>query len=386
MFRRHTKAMKYVVPAKGFSLIELLVGIAIGLIGIVAIFQMLTSWDARRRSTTAGSDAQTSGVISLFEMEKSFRLAGLGYANLPSAIYGCPVAAYNSNLTPTNFSFSLYPLSITQGTSGQPDTITVLYGNSSYVSGGQIFKASSGTTKQTAGRGGFQLGDLALVTPQAMVGSLQCWLVEITANTDADTLSVGHDSSATYTSFYTNAATPSTYNDPANTSGTLGIGYLFDMGPAPALEQWSIQQPTAGSMKGARKLIKQNLLTGLTTEIMDGVVNLQAQYGVDGANGGTVDGLISASEWTTSIPTDWTKLLAVRVGVLTRSQQFDKDYGASATPSWAGGSFTMFNIDGTAGAAPTGTASGDPNDWRSYRYGVYEKTIPLRNIIWPTQQ
>jgi type IV pilus assembly protein PilW len=74
------------------------------------------------------------------------------------------------------------------------------------------------------------------------------------------------------------------------------------------------------------------------------------------------------------------------VALLTRSQQFEKDYVASAVPSWWVGDFTMFNIDGTTGAAPTAALTNSPNDWRGYRYRVYEKIIPLRNIIWPTLQ
>jgi type IV pilus assembly protein PilW len=81
-------------------------------------------------------------------------------------------------------------------------------------------------------------------------------------------------------------------------------------------------------------LIKTNLLTNVTTEVMDGVVNLQARYGTDGSDGTPADGLIADTEWQTAAPTDWSKLLAVRVALLTRSQQFEKDYVASAVPSW----------------------------------------------------
>ena len=46
-------------------------------------------------------------------------------------------------------------------------------------------------------------------------------------------------------------------------------------------------------------------------------------------------------------------------------------------PKWASGYFTMTNVDGTADTSPN-----DANDWRHYRYRVYEKVIPLRNTIW----
>jgi type IV pilus assembly protein PilW len=198
---------------------------------------------------------------------------------------------------------------------------------------------------------------------------------------------LGHSSGSggQYVSAYTAATTLPKYNDPSNDSNTLSAGSLYNLGPTPALETWAIQQPTAGSMLNAQKLIKTNRLTNVTSEIMDGVINIQARYGVDGSDGTTPDGLIQDTEWQTSDPTDWSRLLAVRVALLTRSQQFERDYVA-ALPKWWGGNFTMFNIDGTTGAAPTDALTNSPNDWRGYRYRVYEKIIPLRNIIWPTLQ
>jgi type IV pilus assembly protein PilW len=37
----------------------------------------------------------------------------------------------------------------------------------------------------------------------------------------------------------------------------------------------------------------------------------------------------------------------------------------------------MTNLDGTADSTP-----GNANDWRRYRYRVYETVIPLRNVVW----
>jgi type IV pilus assembly protein PilW len=43
--------------------------------------------------------------------------------------------------------------------------------------------------------------------------------------------------------------------------------------------------------------------------------------------------------------------------------------------------FLMTNVDGTADAGPADTT---PNNWRNYRYRVYERVIPLRNLLWGT--
>ena len=39
----------------------------------------------------------------------------------------------------------------------------------------------------------------------------------------------------------------------------------------------------------------------------------------------------------------------------------------------------MSNVDGTADTDPD-----NDNNWRNYRYRVYQTVIPLRNMIWGT--
>lgn len=376
----------------GFSLIEILVGMAIGLIGVVVIFQMLTNWDASRRTTSAGSDAQIAGSVGMFTLEREFKVAGTGFgtvtaintvslgsvatsANVSLApLLNCTVSAYDQRAPIPAFTFPLLPISITPNAiNGGPVTITTLYGNSDFLSAGITYKSSTGTTKQLINRSGFQLGDVVVVTAlETALAPIPCAMIEVTAVNDPDLLTIGHAQLGSYTTFY-GQTQPSYYNDPAGAAAAISNGYLFNLGPNPALMQWNIQ--------GGRRLVKANLLnrTAPAGEVADGIVNMQAQYGYD-ING---DNIISNGEWVSTLPTptDWTKVRAVRVALLARSQQFEKNY-ISPPPAWAGGNFTMFNMDNSLGATSGGTNS-DPNDWRTYRYRVYEKVIPLRNVIWP---
>jgi type IV pilus assembly protein PilW len=101
----------------------------------------------------------------------------------------------------------------------------------------------------------------------------------------------------------------------------------------------------------------------------------------DGAAGAATanDGIISPTEWTINQPSDWKQLLAVRFALLARGQQYEKDVVTSNAPVWDNGArtFTMFNVDGTSDSSPN-----DANDWRHYRYRVYEAIVPLRNMLW----
>jgi type IV pilus assembly protein PilW len=81
--------------------------------------------------------------------------------------------------------------------------------------------------------------------------------------------------------------------------------------------------------------------------------------------------------WDTVPPPDataWQRVIAVRVGVLVRSQNFEKPSVAggpceatlvASAPAWAGGAFTV----------PGGLPS-------CYKHRVFETVIPLRNMIW----
>jgi type IV pilus assembly protein PilW len=110
---------------------------------------------------------------------------------------------------------------------------------------------------------------------------------------------------------------------------------------------------------------------------------MKAQYGYDA----DLDNMVSAAEWTKATPVDWTLVRAVRVALLVRGREFQKPRSASdaaapnyrsPVPSWSGGNFVMKNVDGTTDS----DVIGSPNNWRYYRYRVYEKVIPLRNVIW----
>ena len=58
---------------RGFSLVELMVAVVIGLIGTVVMFQVFAISEGQKRSTTSGNDAQQNGAIALFSLEKDLR-------------------------------------------------------------------------------------------------------------------------------------------------------------------------------------------------------------------------------------------------------------------------------------------------------------------------
>lgn len=350
---------------RGFSLVELLVSVVIGMLGIVVMFQVLSLWDSMKRTTAAGSDAQVSGAVAMHNLERDIRPAGLGFGKgaQPGAAesIGCKVsakkmapavAAFSSDTTSADY-FSLVPVRIINGASGAADTVIVLYGNSSLFVSTQKFKASTTTTKTIDGSsGGFKVGDVVIAGGTG--GAVDCEMLEVSSMAVAGV--VGHATALRF-----NAA-------PVPTA--LTSGFLYNLGPLPQRSVWRIQN---------EKLYRlDSLYSDTAVEIADNIINLQAQYGVDGAGGGNAtDGVLEAGDWTDTAPANWAKLLAIRIALLSRSQQFEKTEVTASQPAWSAGAFTMSDIPG---------ASGDAANWKRYRYRVYEQVIPLRNMIWGALQ
>lgn len=381
-----TLALPVNTGQRGFSLIEILVGIVIAMVGLLVIFKTVAIWDNHTRSTVSGGDAQVAGTLAMFNLERDIKQAGMGFGRAASAVMGCAVTGVDA-ATSRNLAFNLRPVQITVDATGGPDTLTVLAGNSSFFVDSARILGGTATTKLFKDTTGFRKGDVAVLAPAA---GGACELIQITDG-GADTVTVTHGTGSyvpdvAYQPANPASAVTSRYNAAAGTSGVyVPGGTLFNLGASPVLNTWSI---TAG-----RVLSRVDQMQGLTAvEVSDGVINMKAQYGVDAND----DNIISDAEWVTAAPADWTKVRAVRVALLVRSSQFEKPVAAASNsvaqpptptannPSWAGGNFVMTNVDATRSADTRSNTDVVPENWRFYRYRVYEKVIPLRNMIWGT--
>lgn len=354
---------------KGFSLIELMVAMVIGLVATLAVMQVFSSTEARRRTTGSVASIQSEGAISFFMLERDLRLGGYGFSSAKTL--GCSVSAYDSARSTPAFSFNLLPVSISAGSN--TDSITVLYGNSTLSVDDRVFTASTNTSKKLADRTGYMNGDLIIVAMDAATD--QCGLFEITSNTNTDLLTIDHANATSYT--HQNGSSVTSRFNPADGHGisfAIATSSVFDLGPAPALNRYSVSNG---------KLQVEDLLRNTDpVTLADNVVALKAQYWEDVDNDYTED----AGEWKSTTPSNWARVRAIRMAALMRSPEYEvnKDVPAAnkgrvttTAPSWAGGSFSMLNLDGST----SNTDYSDQN-WRYYRYRVFETVVPLRNMLW----
>jgi len=360
--------------ARGFSLVELMVAVLIGLIGTVVIFQVFAVFEGTKRTATGAGEAQQNGLIALTTLERDARMAGYGINYLP--LLGCTVSAYDSVGT-RSFTFPLVAVSMTDGASGAPDSLTFTYGTSGMLIQPGKLTLSSATGASSSGLDsvyGFLQGDLIIVGNSGASPATNCTMRQVTAIPPATATpnTIDHSSGSGATR---------RYNDPAGLgvaypawdSTTVTGGRVFTFGAAPPANPPVTSIPVVGTYSIVNgQLSYQNLITdSAASPTVDGIVQLQAQYGYDTNN----DGTIQAGEWTTAAPASWARVLAMRIAVLARSDQPEKPDPTTfvcgtttAAPTWAGGT-----ID------PSVT---NPTDWRCYRYRVFETQVPVRNLIW----
>jgi type IV pilus assembly protein PilW len=324
-------------------------------------------FEAQKRTTTSGGEAQTSGTLALFTVERVLRQAGFGINNLE--FLGCKIQGRDSE-SATNFTLDMVPVRITQGAAGAPDTITVMYGSGELLpnpasitqnmpSASSLFKVSN--------RYGFQEGDIII----AAEAGKDCTLAQVSSLPGALGLNdnIIHDS-GTYTDPDTGLPKDIRYNPSASPPGS-GISYttnakMFNLGAAPVNNIYSIQNS---------QLTQQQALFGpvpaAAIPLHDGIVQLQAQYGKDTNSDGVVDLFDDITPATTAL---WAQVLAVRIAVVARSGLYEKEQVSPATiQMWENSAA----VPTTTGPVWTLTA-----DERHYRYKVFQTVVPIRNMIW----
>jgi type IV pilus assembly protein PilW len=91
-----------------------------------------------------------------------------------------------------------------------------------------------------------------------------------------------------------------------------------------------------------------------------------------------------------TLPADWTQVLSIRIAIVARSGQYEKDLVTQSAPLWdLGASSTVtgaISCHNGSQCLPIKvdylSEGGDANAWQHYRYRIYDATVPLRNIIW----
>jgi type IV pilus assembly protein PilW len=350
----------------GFSLVELMVGLAIGMLATVVIIQVMSVFEAQRRTTTGSADAQTNGGIALYTIQRDLKMAGYPLLPLTDSSLECTTLNINAGATGIT---GITPVTITEGvaTSTVPasDSITIRYGDT--MLGGAITQTAgsvSGNAVAVNSTFGCKVNDISLI-----IAGPVCNMSLVTA-----------------------LGTAPTSISLTNTGGGTTPQANFS-----CLGSWTevtyAVNPATGNLDRTVRVTNNLGSVSTTQPSVVGVVNLQAQYGVSASPGSN-----QITQWVDASGATWgptitlanrNRIKAVRVAVVARNAKMETEVVTAACSSTTAVAPTglcawpaTVTFDAAVWTAPTVDLSPGNADWARYRYRVYETIIPLRNVIW----
>ena len=369
---------------RGFSLVELMVAVVIGLALTLALTTIMVRYEGGRRTLTSSNDLSLTSAFVSFALDRELRSAGSGFAQSPE-IFGCTlrVARNNAQILPRAAAFPtpfdqvdpsprLVPLLIHAGLgAGGSDVLAVVTGASGLGELGIDVKPLSATDADLRIRNtvGVVANDLVLVAEQGR----GCLMEQVTSpftGGASELISFG----GVYAASNVDGLRLSDFGSSANPSKVWPMGNV--VGRAPQMQLLGVGDKAT--------LFSYDLLrlTGGDTAqpLANGVVDMRALYGVDTDSDGRIDSWISPTTagYTVASLSDGSSaararlqtILAVRVGVILRSDRVDAN---ALSPS----SIVLFS-DLSGGVKYTRTLSASE---QLQKFRGVEFTVPLRNAM-----
>jgi len=349
----------------GFGLVEILVGVVIGLIALLVIYQALAVSEGYKRTTTAGGDAQSAGMISTFILGQDIGNAGNGISVTALELGTCPSTG--------NFATTWRPIPVLIRDGGDDftsDSFDVFYSvNPRIVTPLEILTTfNPGGTIDMQSPLGFQVGNMFVMSNIA-AGVCAMGTVTAMAGPNAGTGVVN--------------VTPT----PIATAFPQGATWVVNLGPANQVRK--VRYDVQTGVVRSRDLIDA---AAVPNPIVSNVVLLKAQYGLDTDGDQFIDTWVSArnAPWreadVLAAPlAQLRQIKAIRMAVVVRSSQFeratDAEGRAAVTDLSADFTTTLFDCRGLVPCTGQMTAVTIPGT-SNYRHRVFEQVVPLRNQIW----
>jgi type IV pilus assembly protein PilW len=338
--------------SSGFSLVELMVAMAIGGIAVVIVMQVFLAAEKNKRTTMGGDDVLTSGTVAFMQIQSALRQSGQGLSS--PLLIGCSLSGLPSTKTATTLAPAIINHSTTEILAGDAntDTLRVMYGSGNGSPEGDFVVS-------------VDAGNLAKLTVSAPAAFAQNDYVIAANQTRPATCAL--------TLRRVKAAPVGAVVELTTALPSTSFDTLFNLGPNPRFLAFSVR---SGRLTQCDVFTSDCSLAANWAELSEGVVSLRAQYGLD--TDAPMDAQFNAfNQVTVSSQCDVAKVLAVRMALVVRNAEAEKsDQPTTSQPTWAGSTGTN-----THPVTLTGPA-GDTDAWKRYRYRVLESTAPIRNITW----
>jgi type IV pilus assembly protein PilW len=412
-----TSSLSQSIRGAGFTLVEVMIALLIGIIGIVVMMQTFAVSEGFKRTATSGTDAQINGGVALYMLEREIRLGGFGLGDLQKM--GCTSVRvwYNPTGTGTDisfFPFMINPAAVPAG-DANTDVLLLTYGTSdSFVSGVQADQRVPAPPSPTnvftliSNWDAFKTGDLFItVQPGSPTyPATSCVMHEATGTnpasgncgvTPAAANQLSHGT-ANYKSARNGCVlTTPTHNSSTGIKDAAGVvvpyldlskgGQIFNLG-APSIRVYAIR---GGNLTFCDWVVSDCTVAANFTIMVNDIVSLRAVYGMNLTPTVTCavgDGVVVPSR--ASITTDPClpgRVSSVTLEIVARSSLKEKPSAGAGnvcdtTPvksrpdrsqDW------LFQTGPNAAPIDLSTVSAD---WSCYRYKLFQTTVPVRNLIW----
>jgi type IV pilus assembly protein PilW len=332
---------------RGFSLVEVMIGLLIAMIGVVIMMEVLVTSEERTRTTSGANDALSNGAVMLHLMQRDLVQAGYGINS--TSLLGCNVTLPNGKVVP------LAPVVINPATAVIPagdantDRLLVFYGNDNGQPEGNVIYGVAGAKYTMQAPTAFNVDDYVVAYPGGCAANLS--LAKVTEVTALDV----------------------TVDAP-----TADATVLYNMGRAPRVIAYAVRN---GALTSCDYMAADCSNAGAAnwTAVGGNIVSLRAQYGRD-TTAPAMDGTVDT--WDQATPGNscgWVRSSTVRYALVARSAQYETRIDGTgqrtceqvtpATPDWNGGAGAAIDLSTAA-------------DWQCYRYRTFENVAPSRNIVW----
>lgn len=371
-------------PARGFTLVELMVAIAIGMVLTMALTTVMIRQDAGKRTLVSNNDLSLTTSYISYALDRELRSAGSGFTQDWRNSIGCLLRAARggTQVLPRTAAFPapfaavpqqvrLAPLLIHAGAGTDGSDVLALAtgaaGRGETPIRVQPASATASSLRLTSTIG-LRGNDLVLVAEDGVGCVLQQVAAPFTGGANqllnfGGTYAGAEIDSLPLASF--GVGSTAFVSLLGNTAGNLPMLRLIGVGDDATLVGLDMLQ-----LDG----------TDTAQPLVDGVVDLRALYGVDSDADGRIDSWVAptAVGFTAAALTDGSlaarerlmRIMAVRIGMVLRSDRIEREDVAAS-------SLTLF---GDLDAALHYTHAIDAG-LRHQRFRAVEFTVPLRNVM-----
>jgi type IV pilus assembly protein PilW len=364
---------------RGMTIIETMIGLTIGLLTVLIVYQVYGVAERYKRNTTTSGDAQTTGVFSMFALQREIGNAGAGIAVNTDDLLNCRIPAPGA-AQDRGWPLRSVPVLIGKtgaGTDADSDTVTVYYGASNTIVTPALFTAvtaAGGPSYRVQSPVGFNpAGGELVVAVSPTTG--QCARSRTTGVVVFDVVNGLVDVSIA-----------------GGAPFTVGAGSkLINLGPEPRVQRLLFDVDPATNALRSTDLICPGGGC-VPNPLASNIMLFKAQYGIDTNADGVLDTWVRPDPpWDVATLTNpnpanpkalaqqINQIKAVRIAVVVRGDEPDPNLKGAAND------FTRKIFADCPTAACTTEdidvlIAQQPN--YGWRYRVYETIVPLRNAIW----